>query len=75
MLQSLIDAEVGGVNGPGEGAVPTHELFSSRRCAGGWAVERMLAGLSTRHCGKGLEPVGETVREDHVVTRVRPPRS
>ena len=44
-----------------EVAVPAYELFSSTEILGRMAMERMLAGLSTRHYRHGLEPVGEPV--------------
>jgi putative transposase len=44
-----------------EVAVPSYELFSSTEVLGRMALERMLAGLSTRRYGHGLEPVGEQV--------------
>jgi len=49
------------VDGAGELAVPSYELFSSTEVLGTMAMERMLAGLSTRRYGVGLEPVGERV--------------
>jgi len=48
-------------DGSGEVAVPAYELFSSTEILGKMAMERMLAGLSTRRYGVGLEPVGEAV--------------
>ncbi len=51
------------VDGSGELAVPAYGLFSSTELLGKMAMERMLAGLSTRRYGVGLEPVGETVEE------------
>jgi transposase-like protein len=42
-------------------AVPSYELFNSTEILGRMALERMLAGLSTRRYGHGLEPVGEQV--------------
>jgi len=44
-----------------EVAVPAYELFSSTEILGRMALERMLAGLSTRRYGHGLEPVGVQV--------------
>jgi putative transposase len=44
-----------------EVAVPAYELFAGTEILGRMAMERMLAGLSTRHYGHGLEPVGEPV--------------
>jgi putative transposase len=48
-------------DGSGELAVPSYELFSSTEILGRMAMERMLAGLSTRRYPVGLEPVGEQV--------------
>jgi transposase-like protein len=48
-------------DGPGEVALPTYELFGGRQILGAMALERMLAGLSARDYGRGLEPVGEKV--------------
>ena len=51
------------VDGRGEVAVPSYELFSSTEVLGKMAMERMLGGLSTRRYGVGLEPVGEQVSQ------------
>jgi transposase-like protein len=48
-------------DGGGEVGLPSYELFSSAEVLGRMALERMLAGLSTRRYGRGLEPVGEQV--------------
>src|SRR5829696_5795521 len=48
-------------DGSGELPVATYELFSSTELLGAMAMERMLAGLSTRRYPVGLEPVGEQV--------------
>jgi putative transposase len=56
------------VDGSGELAVPTYELFSSTEVLGRMAMERMLAGLSTRRYGVGLEPVGEQVTQTATAT-------
>jgi putative transposase len=45
-------------DGSGELAVPSYELFSDTEALGRMALERMLAGLSTRRYDVGLEPVG-----------------
>jgi transposase-like protein len=45
-------------DGSGELAVPSYELFSQTEVLGRMAMERMLAGLSTRRYTVGLEPVG-----------------
>ena len=46
------------VDGSGELAVSSYELFSGTEVLGRMAMERMLAGLSTRRYPVGLEPVG-----------------
>lgn len=48
-------------DGSGELPVPAYELFTGTELLGALAMERMLAGLSTRRYGAGLEPVGEQV--------------
>jgi putative transposase len=48
-------------DGSGELPVPAYELFAGTEVLGAMAMERMLAGLSTRNYGAGLEPVGQTV--------------
>ena len=50
-------------DGTGELPVPTYELFSRTEVLGRMAVERMLAGLSTRRYPVGLEPVGQRVEQ------------
>ncbi|VBA32379.1 hypothetical protein LAUMK4_05732 [Mycobacterium persicum] len=47
----------------GERPVASYELFSSTEILGKLAMEKMLAGLSTRHYPVGLEPVGEQISE------------
>ena len=49
-------------DGSGELPVPSYELFGSAEILGAMAMERMLAGLSTRRYPVGLEPVGEQAR-------------
>ncbi len=51
------------VDGSGELPVPAYELFSSTELLGRLAMEKMLAGLSTRRYPLGLEPVGEQVEQ------------
>jgi putative transposase len=41
--------------------VPSYELFAGTEILGTMAMDRMLAGLSTRRYPVGLEPVGEQV--------------
>ncbi len=48
-------------DGSGELPVPTYELFNSTEILGVMAMERMLAGLSTRRYPVGLESIGEQV--------------
>jgi putative transposase len=49
-------------DGSGELPVPAYELFSSTEVLGRLAMEKMLAGLSSRRYGPvGLEPVGQQV--------------
>jgi putative transposase len=48
-------------DGSKELPVPSYELFSGTEILGAMAMERMLAGLSTRRYPVGLEPVGEQV--------------
>ena len=50
-------------DGTGELAVPAYELFSRTEVLGRMAMERMLAGLSTRRYPVGLEPVGQRVEK------------
>ena len=51
------------VDGSGELPVPAYELFAGTEVLGRMAMERMLAGLSTRRYPAGLEPVGEAVEQ------------
>src|SRR6476469_9893577 len=53
-------------DGSGELAVASYELFSQTEVLGRMAMERMLAGLSTRRYPIGLEPVG--ARTEQVAT-------
>jgi putative transposase len=48
-------------DGCGELPVASYELFSQTEVLGRMAMQRMLAGLSTRSYPAGLEPVGEKV--------------
>ncbi len=47
------------VDGSGEVAVVAYELFNSTELLGKMAMERMLAGVSTRRYPIALEPVGQ----------------
>jgi len=42
-------------------AVPAYEVFTSTELLGAMALQRMMAKLSTRRYGAGLEPVGSAV--------------
>lgn len=55
-------------DGSGELPVPAYELFSGTELLGRLAMERMLAGLSTRRYRTGLEPVGEQVEATATAT-------
>jgi putative transposase len=48
-------------DGSGEVHLPSYDLFSSTEVLGQMALERMLAGLSSRRYGRGLEPAGRAV--------------
>jgi putative transposase len=48
-------------DGSAELPVPSYELFAGTEILGAMAMDRMLAGLSTRRYPVGLEPVGEQV--------------
>ena len=56
------------VDGSGEVSVPAYELFSDTEILGRMAMERMLAGLSTRRYRVGLEPVGDRVEAESSAT-------
>ena len=47
--------------GSGELPIASYELFGSTEILGKMAMEKMLAGLSTRRYPVGLEPVGQQV--------------
>ena len=55
-------------DGSGEVAIASYELFSSTELLGKMALERMLAGLSTRRYPVGLEPVGGQVDDKSSAT-------
>src|SRR6187551_3151177 len=56
------------VDGSGEVAVAAYELFSDTEVLGRMALDRMLAGPSTRHYGVGLEPVGARTEQAATAT-------
>ncbi len=49
------------VDGSGELPVAAYEVFNSTELLGRMAMERMLAGVSTRRYPVALEPVGDAV--------------
>jgi putative transposase len=49
--------------GSGELHLPSYDLFSSTEVLGRLAMEKMLAGLSSRRYIAGLEPCGQAVEE------------
>ncbi len=55
-------------DGSGEVAVPSYELFTGTELLGKMALERMLAGVSTRRYPAALEPVGEAVQQSSRAT-------
>jgi len=50
-------------DGSGELPVASYELFSSTEILGRMAMEKMLAGLSTRRYPVGLEPIGQQIAQ------------
>ncbi|MGH3553905.1 MAG: IS256 family transposase [Pseudonocardiaceae bacterium] len=50
-------------DGSGELPIASYELFTSTEILGRMAMEKMLAGLSTRRYPVGLEPVGQQITE------------
>lgn len=61
-------SRVRAADGTGELAVASYELFSSTEILGRLAMEKMLAGLSTRRYPVGLEPVGVQITEKATAT-------
>jgi putative transposase len=55
-------------DGSGELHLPSYDLFSSTEILTQMALEKMLAGLSSRRYGHGLEPAGEAVAEAATAT-------
>jgi len=51
------------VDGTGEVPVPAYEVFNGTELLGKLAMERMLAGVSTRRYPAALEPVGSGVED------------
>ncbi len=55
-------------DGSGELRLPSYDLFSSTEILGRMAMEKMLAGLSSRRYPAGLEPAGQAVEEAAAAT-------
>jgi putative transposase len=55
-------------DGSGELHLPSYDLFSSTEILGQMALEKMLAGLSSRRYERGLEPTGAAVQEAATAT-------
>jgi len=55
-------------DGSAELPIPSYELFTSTEILGKMAMEKMLAGLSTRRYPVGLEPVGRQITEKSSTT-------
>ena len=51
------------IDGTGEVPVPAYELFNGTELLGKMAMERMLAGVSTRRYPVALEPVGHRIED------------
>ncbi len=51
-------------DGTGEVSVPAYEVFNGTELLGRMAMERMLAGVSTRRYPAALEPVGSGVEDE-----------
>jgi putative transposase len=60
---SVTRPRVRGADGSGELRLPSYDLFSSTEVLGQMALERMLAGLSSRRYARGLEPAGAAVQD------------
>ena len=50
-------------DGSGELHLPSYDLFSSTEVLGQMALEKMLAGLSSRRYVRGLEPAGQAIED------------
>ena len=55
-------------DGSGELHLPSYDLFSSAEVLGRLAMEKMLAGLSSRRYRAGLEPAGQAVEAQAAAT-------
>jgi putative transposase len=55
-------------DGSGELHLASYDLFSCTEILGRLAMEKMLAGLSSRRYGRGLEPAGQVVEQAATAT-------
>jgi putative transposase len=55
-------------DGSGELRLPSYGLFSSTEILGQLALEKMLAGLSSRRYTAGLEPAGQAIEDQATAT-------
>jgi hypothetical protein len=55
-------------DGSGELRLPSYDLFSSAEILSRLAMEKMLAGLSSRRYTAGLEPAGQAVQDQAAAT-------
>jgi hypothetical protein len=64
----VIRPRVRAADGAGELPIPSYQLFTSTEILGKMAMEKMLAGLSSRRYPVGLEPVGPSITETSTAT-------
>jgi putative transposase len=64
----VVRPRVRAADGSGELHLPSYDLFSSTEVLGRLAMEKMLAGLSSRRYTAGLEPAGQAVADQAVAT-------
>jgi putative transposase len=64
----VIRPRVRAADGSGELHLPSYDLFSSTEILGRMAMEKMLAGLSSRRYTAGLEPAGQAVQDQAAAT-------
>jgi putative transposase len=65
---SVSRPRVRAADGSGELSIASYELFNSTEILGRMAMEKMLAGLSTRRYPAGLEQVGQQIAETSSAT-------
>jgi len=65
---AVVRPRVRAADGSGELHLRSYELFSATEVLGRMALEKMLAGLSSRRYPRGLEPVGQAVADQAAAT-------